>query len=322
MLGPSGKVLVTGADGFIGRALCAQLEQKSIPYVAAVRRRLNNNTLPAGCKTIIIGDIRYFDRWPAILNNIQAVVHLAAVAHIMPEIKSNPVPDYHAINCRSTLKMAHAAVDAGVKRFIFMSSIKVNGEKTTRPFVENDVPLPLDPYAKSKHLAERSLFDITANTPMDLVVLRPPLVYGPGVKANFKMLINAVRQGMPMPLASIDNQRSFIYVVNLCDAIIKCIEHPAAAGHIFLVSDGEDVSTPELIRRVGRALGRSPRLFSFPVPLLVSLGRLVGRGATVERLISSLSVNISKITQHLDWKPPYSLEQGLKRTVDGQFTRN
>ncbi len=246
-----------------------------------------------------------------------AIIHLAARVHIMRDSSPEGMEAYRETNVRGTVELARAAAGAGARRFIYMSSVKVNGERTgDAPFRETDLPHPVDPYGVSKWEAEQALVRISAETGMEVVILRPPLVYGPHVKANFLRLLRWVDHGIPLPLASVRNRRSMIYLGNLVDAIITCIDHPAVAGHTYLLSDGEDVSTPDLIRRMAMAFGKSARLWPLPAVGLRTLGALSGKRAEVERLLDSLQVDSSQFRQDAGWQPPFTLAQGVAQTVN------
>jgi nucleoside-diphosphate-sugar epimerase len=309
----AGRILITGAGGFVGRALCAALRQEQFTAIAALRR------IPGGtglAQEIAVGDLGPDTDWHAALRGVSCVVHLAARTHVLNDRCPDPLAEYRRINVAATEHLARQAARSGVCRFVFLSSVKVNGESTTsRPFSEHDEPRPEDAYGISKREAEDALRAICSETGMEIVILRPPLVYGPGVKGNFLQLLKAVARGLPLPLALIDNRRSLVYVGNLVDAIIACIREPAAAGRTFLVSDGEDLSTPEMIRRLARAMDRSPRLLPCPPALLALAARLLGREAAFRRLSGSLAVDSSLLRETLGWQPRYSVNQGLSETV-------
>ena len=313
----AGRILVTGARGFVGNALCAALRRDLVPCIAAVRRTEDESGNTA---EIAVGDIGPDTDWRAALQDVACVVHLAARTHVLRDRNPDPLAEYRRINVAATETLARRAAATGVRRFIFLSSVKVNGESTTsRPFSERDEPHPEDAYGISKREAEDALRAIGNKTGMEIVILRPPLVYGPGVKGNFLQLLKAVAKGVPLPLASIDNRRSLVYVGNLVDAIIACIREPAAAGRTFLVSDGEDLSTPEMIRKLAAAMGRSPRLLSCPPALLALAARLFGRETAFRRLSGSLAVDISTLQQTLHWQPRYSTNQGFSATVQWYY---
>lgn len=303
------KVLVTGANGFVGRAVCTVLRQAGHATLPAVRR-------PSGlAEERVVGDIDPATDWRAALSGVESVVHLAARVHMMHDSAVDPLAAFRSINTAGTLNLARQCATAGVQRFVFVSSVKVNGEERAAPYTEADTPAPEDAYAISKWEAEQGLRQIGAATGLEVVILRPPLVYGPGVGANFLALLRAVARGIPLPLGAINNQRSLIYVGNLADAIVRCLDHPAAAGQTFLVSDGEAVSTPELMRRMAAALGRDARLVALPVPLLRAAAALARKSALVTRLAGSLAIDSSKIRRKLDWSPPFTLDEGLRETV-------
>ena len=312
------KVLLTGAAGFVGCATGAHLVASGHVLTAAVRT-LPQTPLPYHAAQITaIGGLESFADWPALLTGVDVVVHLAARVHVMRDAAADPLAQYRAVNVDGTLNLARQAAAAGVKRFVFVSSIKVNGEERAVAYSEADTPQPKDDYARSKWEAEQGLRQIATATGlegMEIVILRPPLVYGPGVGANFLALLRAVARGVPLPLGAINNQRSLIYVGNLVDAMLRCLEHPAAAGQTFLVSDGETVSTPELVRRMAAALGRPTRLVALPVPLLRAAAMLAGKSALAIRLLDSLSVDDTSIRRDLGWTPPLTLDEGLRETA-------
>ncbi|MDP1645329.1 MAG: SDR family oxidoreductase [Thiobacillus sp.] len=305
------KVLVTGAAGFVGRVLCDQLTVAGHVLVPTVRRAsgLRNE--------LVIGEIGPSTDWQTALVGCDAVVHLAARVHGMDDTTQNPLALVRATNTEGTLNLARQAAEAGVKRFVFISTIKVNGEGRDTPYRETDAAAPENAYAISKWEAEQGLQRIAQETGLEVAILRPPLAYGPGVKANFLRLMRTVERGWPLPLGAIRNRRSLLYLGNFVDAIRLCVEHPAAAGQTFLLDDGVPVSTPELIRAVARAMGRSTHLLAVPVGVLELAGVLLGKRAAVARLTGSLFVDSSAIRSRLGWVPPYTLQQGLAATVAG-----
>jgi len=310
------KVLVSGANGFVGRALCSHLDTHQHAAVPAVRRASGRTD------EIVIGDLDSNSDWTAALDACDAVVHLAARVHVMDDTALNPLTLYRATNTDATLNLARQAAEAGVKRFVYISTIKVNGEGRAAPYRETDAAAPEDAYAISKWEAEQGLQRIAAETGLEVVILRPPLVYGPGVKANFLQLMRMVERGWPLPLGAIRNRRSLLYLGNFVDAIRLCIEHPAAAGQTFLLDDGEPVSTPELVRALSHAMGRPARLLAVPVGVLKRVGALLGKRAAVARLMGSLYLDCSAIRLRLGWTPPHTLAQGLVATVaDWQTAR-
>jgi len=305
------KILVTGANGFVGKALCSRLHEAQHHVVSAVRRAQGLRD------ERVVGDIDEATDWADCVYGCAAVVHLAARVHVMNETSADAWVAFHRSNVASTLALARQAAAAGVRRFIFVSSIKVNGESTLpgRPFSERDEPDPQDAYGLSKLQAEQGLRIIADQTGMQLVVIRPPLVYGPGVRANFRALIWAVAMGLPLPLAAVDNRRSLVGLDNIVDFIMACIVNPAAADEIFLISDGEDLSTPELVRRLALVMGKTPRLFSLPMSALRAFAALAGRRALLERVCGNLQVNIDKARSILAWQPLTSLDAGLLKAV-------
>lgn len=303
------RILVTGANGFVGRALCGYFDVREHVTVPIVRR---GSGYPG---EIVVGDLCSDTDWGSALTGCDVVVHLAARVHVMRDLAEDPLAHYRETNTDATLNLARQAAQAGVKRFIFVSTIKVNGEGRETPYREADVPVPEDAYAVSKWEAEQGLRRIAQETGLEVVILRPPLVYGPGVKANFLNLMKTVKKGWPLPLASIHNRRSLLYLGNFIDAIQLCVEHPAAAGQTFLLDDGETVSTPDLIRAVARAMGRPARLLPVPVGALKLAGSLLGKRAAVVRLTGSLFVDSAAIRTRLGWTPPFSMEAGLAATV-------
>ena len=305
-----GRVLVSGANGFVGDALVRRLTAHACPVTGVARSRI----LASPPALICVG--RYEDT-AALMAGHDCVVHLAARVHVMNDSAENPLTAFRAANTELTKVLALAAATAGVKRFVFISTIKVNGEETVLgcPFSATDIPAPKDAYAASKMEAEQGLREIAAETGMEVVIIRPPLVYGPGVRANFAALLRAVKRGVPLPLGAIHNQRSLVALDNLLDFIETCITHPAAANQTFLVSDGEDLSTPELIRRMARAADQPARLIAVPLWLLSAGARVLGKQDMLQRLCGNLQLDIAKNQDVLDWTPPVSVSQGLRRAV-------
>lgn len=302
------RVLVTGANGFAGQALCPWLENAGWTVRKAVRATRQ------GC--IAVGDIGANTDWRAALDGMDAVAHLAARAHIMQDTALDPLAAYHAVNCAGTENLARQAAQAGVKRLVYLSSIKVNGESTlARPFHAVDAPHPQDPYGVSKWEAEQALQRIATETGLEIVILRPPLIYGPFVKANFLRLMKLIARGLPLPLGMVNNRRSLLYLGNLADAIRVSLVHPAAAGKTYLLSDGDPLSTAELVRCLAAALGKPATLLPVPPALLRLAGLLTGKRAEVARLLDSLEIDSSAIRHELGWQPPYTLEQGLTATA-------
>ena len=313
------KILVTGATGFIGHALVEHLTGRpGFSVRGTVRRQVND--LPVGVESVHVAEVNPETDWRAAVIGINVIVHTAARVHVMQDTASDPLAAFRRVNVASTLNLARQAADAGVRRFVFISSIKVNGEETPlgRPYTAADAPVsaPGDPYAITKWEAEEGLRQLAAETGMEVVLIRPPLVYGPGVQANFLSMMRWLNTGIPLPLGSIDNKRSLVALDNLADLIVTCIDHPAAANQTFLVSDGEDLSTTELIRRVARALGRPARLIPVPTAVLMAGATLLGKRDVAARLCGSLQVDITKTRKVLGWTPPVTVDQGLRRTAE------
>lgn len=362
-------ILITGINGFVGRGLAAALQGSDRLVKGTERgdRILKKRGLKNGFQIFVTGEIDERTDWSEALDGIDVVVHLAARVHVMDDLADDPLAEFRKVNTAGTLNLARQAVAAGVKRFIFISSIKVNGELTGRPgnkgkygltqrckdaqvkkkrneeisfFSEEDVACPQDAYAVSKYEAEQGLLAIAEETGMEVVIIRPPLVYGPGVKANFRLLMKWVQRGVPLPLGAVHNKRSFVALDNLVSFIIYCIDHPRAANEVFLISDGEDVSTTELLQKMARAFGKRSFLMPVPVGLMTFLAGLIHRlcrftqinrktkngfmqrrtGAKVEdiadRLFGSLQVNSSKARDLLGWEPVVSMDEALKRTAE------
>ena len=298
-------MLITGANGFIGRALCAELERRGRPFRAASRR-------PApGC--IAVGGVDADTDWSTALAGVGCVVHLAARVHVTDPAESRDELAFHRVNAEGTATLARQAAAAGVRRFVLISTIGVNGNTTDGrpPMRGDDAPAPHNGYARSKLAAERELTAIAGAGGMEAVIVRPPLVYGPGAKANFGTLTRLVARGAPLPLASARNRRSLVSLNNLVDFIIVAADHPQAAGGVFLASDGEDVSTPDLIRAMARAMGRPARLFPMPPALLRTAATMVGRRRIADQLLGSLEIDLGPTRERLGWTPPLTLSEGL-----------
>jgi len=372
------KFLITGANGFVGRALCAELLLRGYSVHAAVRAA---DKFVGDAEPVAVGDIDGATDWSEALCGVEVVVHLAARVHVMRETDADPLAEFRRVNVEGTANLARQAAGAGVKRLVYVSSVKVNGESTAleeippgpnavhltvrgepfdcvqeslveppasqlepfdklrangnfykvnsiapgphfakgvagaAAFTETDAPSPQDPYGISKWEAEQILSRVSQETGLEVVIVRPPLVYGAGVKGNFAQMLKVLDKGIPLPLASIHNQRSLAYVGNLVDSLIACATHPAAAGQTYLVSDGEDISTPDLLRQLGAAMGHPARLFPCPPALLKLAGRLTGKSDQVERLLGSLQVDSGKIRRELGWTPPFTLQEGLRLTA-------
>ena len=313
-------ILVTGASGFLGGAIISRLADESCAVRACTRSSLTLNFKTSQFVDIctVLGLSRVTD-WSGALTKVSVVVHCAARVHVMNDKSADPLNEFRAVNVEGTLNLARQAAAAGVKRFIFISSVKVNGEGTRagQAYKESDHSVPQDAYGISKDEAEQGLRQIAADTGMAVVIIRSPLVYGPGVKANFAALMKAVKRGWPLPLGAIHNQRSLVSLDNLVDLIITCINHPNAANQTFLVSDGHDLSTSELIRIMAKAAGVKARLIPVPLWFLQLVGRLLRKGAAMQRLCGNLQVDIAKARNLLGWSPPVSVEEGVRRAMAG-----
>lgn len=315
------RILITGANGFVGRSTCSALLAAGHEVVA--QQRLPALTAGATHPALTFLQAPLDERMErnaalmAQLHTCDVIVHTAARVHMLRDTATDPLAAFRAVNTHMTLQLARLAVAAGVKRFVFVSTVKVNGEWTAdgQAFGPDDPPAPRDPYAVSKFEAEEGLLALAHETGLEVVIVRPPLVYGPGVKANFERLMSAVWSGLPLPLGSVHNRRSLVGVENLASCLERCATHPAAINQRFLVSDGQDVSTPELLRAMGRALGRPARLLPVPQPWLETGLRLLGRGELAQRLCASLAVDIRQLRERLDWSPPHSLATGLETTA-------
>ncbi|MGV3710312.1 MAG: UDP-glucose 4-epimerase family protein [Gemmatimonas sp.] len=306
----SERVLVTGASGFVGQTLVDTLLREGTSVVAAYRRERDPRP---GVHAVNIGDMDANTNWAPALTGVDAVVHLAARVHVMNETAANPIDAFRRVNVEGTRNLALQARASGVRRFVFVSSIKVNGESGS--FTDTDAPNPVDPYGISKREAEEALWEVARTTGLEVVVIRPPLVYGPGVKANFQALVRLAQRGIPLPFGAIDNRRSFVAVDNLVSLISCCLRHPQAAGETFLVSDGHDLSTAQLLRAMAAAANKPITLIPVP-PLLLRAGlTLVGKGAMADRLLDSLTVNISNAQRKLGWVPPVGVDDALRRTL-------
>ena len=306
------KILVTGASGFVGQYLTERLTQNSMDFIACSRQwaaaKADNYAL--------MPDFTDEIAWINLFSGCDVVIHLAARVHVMKEKSDDALAEFRKVNVYATHCLAQAAAKAGVKRFVFISSIKVNGEFTeNQPFSENDIPQPQDAYAISKWEAEQGLLLIAQKTGMDVVIIRPPLIYGANVKANFASMLKAVKRGLPLPLGAIVNKRSFVYVGNLVSLIVCCIDHPAASNQTFLVSDGQDLSTTELLNECAVALDVKPRFLPISQKLIGRCLAMLGKQSLAQRLCDNLQVDISKACNLLDWKPPFTVADGLKDCV-------
>lgn len=305
-------ILVTGATGFVGRGLVSFLQSQGEPVRAAVRT--------AAHRGVAVGDIGPDTNWSVALAGVETIVHLAARVHVMKETVADPDAAFDRINVDGSLALARQAVAAGVRRLIYVSSIKVNGEYTQpgRPYRADDRPAPVDPYGRSKAKAEAALRELALATGLELVIVRPPLVYGSGVGGNFSALIGLVDRGIPLPFGAIENKRSMVGLANLHSLLLKAARHPQAPGRTFLVSDDQDISTPALVRLIGGALGRTPVLVAVPPVLIKSVARLVDRRGAVQRLLSSLQLDISDTKSVLGWVPGISMEASIAAAVEAR----
>ena len=303
----------------MGDALCRRLQESGLLVRGAVR---DPGKLPPGgpsafngFERVVLHDRSTESETKQALQGVRAIVHLAARVHVMADHAADPLREFRLVNTNWTERLARAAVSQGVRRFVYMSSIKVNGEQSFVPFTEQDPANPRDPYGVSKWEAEQVLAQVSSQTGMETVVVRSPLVYGPGVGGNFLQLLKILRRGVPLPLACVQNRRSLIYRGNLVDALVCCVRDIRAAGQTYLVSDGEDLSTPDLIRRLGKALGAPVRLWPLPLWALRWIAQVAGKQAVIDRLLGSLTVNSSKIRREMDWHPPFPVDQGLAETA-------
>ena len=311
------KLLVTGANGFVGKSLCVELSRRGHGVRAASR---TDTDAFLGFENTLTGSIGPNTNWLEALSNVEVVIHLAARVHVMNDLAVDPLAEFRKVNVVGSLKLANQAAAMGVKRFVFVSSVKVNGESTLpgHAFTELDNAAPQDAYGLSKHEAEMGLRQIALDTGMEVVIVRPPLVYGPGVKANFAALMRAVQRGWPLPLGAVHNQRSLVSLGNLVDFIGACMLHPRAANQTFLVSDGHDLSVAELVQGLARAVSVSARLVPVPVWVLHSAAVLAGKGDVIKRICGNLQVDISKARNLLGWVPPFSVNEGLLIAVSGR----
>lgn len=309
------RYLITGASGFVGGYLCAELVKRG--QSVRIASRLQQTTVPQ-IEQVLVGVIDDQTQWGMALEGVDVVIHLAARVHIMHDKSDDPLQAFRLVNVAGSENLARSAAAKGIKRLVYVSSIKVNGEATqaNRLFSEEDEANPQDSYGLSKYEAEIALHQIAHETGLEVVVVRPPLVYGPAVKGNFITMLKVLYKGVPLPVASVRNLRSLLYVENLVDALILCASHPSAVGNTYLVSDEEDISTPELLNKLAAAMNRPIHLFSIPTYLLKSFARITGKSAQLERLLGSLQVDSDKIRRELNWTPPYTLQQGLQATAE------
>jgi len=304
------RYLITGASGFVGSALLRELQRRNMAAVGV--GRISSPEIKFG-----VSEMDSQTEWRTALTGVTCVLHAAGRAHILRDAAANPLAEFRRVNVEGTRRLALQAAEAGVQRLVFISSIGVNGISTDRrgPFTFEDRPAPIEPYGQSKLEAELVLQEIAASTGLEVVIVRPPLVYGPGVRANFLRLMNLVQRGWPLPLGGVNNRRSLVALDNLADVLIRCAQHPAAVGKIFLVSDGDDLSTPDLLRRLGASMGVPVRLVPMPRWLLLQGARMIGRRGEAERLLGSLQVDIRHTRKMLGWEPPISVDEGIRRAV-------
>lgn len=309
-------VFLTGASGFVGGELARRLLSSGCPRLTLGLRAVSGR-FPVGATAFLFDELGAYTDWTRGLAASEVVIHAAARVHVINDSAQDPLAEFRRVNVEGTLNLARQAAVSGVQRFVFLSSVKVNGEKTVPgcAFSAADPPAAIDPYGVSKLEAERGLRALAAESGMEVVIIRPPLVYGPGVKANFLSMMRWLQRGVPLPLGAIDNRRSLVGIDNLVDLIVTCIEHPAAANETFMVSDGEDLSTSDLLRRLSSALGQSTRLLPVPASLLVAGAALFGKAELARRLCGNLQVDIAKTRELLGWSPPLSVDEGLRQTA-------
>ena len=307
------RLMVTGASGFLGSALLARLLREDRDVMAVGR-----SAVPLALQTVQVKSYSDIEPLNAILGSIDTIVHCAARAHVMDDESEDPLAEYRKVNVDGTLNLARKAADAGVRRFVFVSSIKVNGERTEpgKPFTEDQAPTPEDAYGVSKQEAEIALTALAQETGIEVVIVRPPLVYGRGVRGNFASMIKWVERGIPLPLGAVWNKRSMVALDNLVDLIVTCMDHPAAANEVFLAGDGQDLSITELLRELGKAAGTPARLIPVPAGVLACGAGLLGKRAVAQRVLGSLQVDITKARELLGWHPPITVDEGLRRCFD------
>lgn len=318
----SAPIVVTGASGFVGSSCVERFAHAGARVRAVSRRRLQARS--AAAEWVASPELGPDAGWTEAIRGARTVVHCAARVHVMQDRAGDPLAEFRKVNRDGTLALAHAAAAAGVRRFVFLSSIKVSGEGRSpdRPYRSDEDPAPTDAYAISKWEAESGLHALARSTGLEIVIVRPVLVYGPGVRANFRAMMRAVDMGLPLPFGSIDNRRSMIFVSNLADLIACAADHPKASGKTFLASDGEDLSTAETVRRLARAMGRPARLVPLPPRLFATAAALVGKTAVAHRLLGSLTVDPREVRETLGWSPPYTLDEGFAVTAAAYRAEN
>lgn len=314
---PRRSIGVTGASGFVGRALVMQIAETKNSCTSAYRGSPPSG-LPPQVRSVTVGDLSRETDWSSFLQGLDVVLHAAARVHVLNDRSGDPLSEYRRVNVEGTLALARQAAAAGVKRFVFLSTIKVNGEETAseQAFRASDKPKPSDPYALSKLEAETGLVELGARQGMEVAIIRPPLVYGPGVKANFLSMMRWVDRGVPLPLGAVNNRRTLVALPNLIDLVLLCTHHPEAAGKVILAGDAEDLSTADLLGRLYAIMGRPNRLISVPPGLLSALAGTVGKGDIARRLCGSLCVDMDETCRLLGWTPPASVDEGLRLTVE------
>ena len=314
-------VLVTGASGFVGQTLCTVLKDNGYDVVASVRSASSDTC--SDTNKVVVGEVGSSTNWSAVLEGVETVVHLAARVHVMKDTAQKPLQAYRRINVEGSERLARQAAESGTKRLIYVSSIKVNGQSTSKKaFGADDTPNPCDNYSRSKWEAEQRLRQVADETGLQVVIVRPPLIYGPGVGGNFLRLLELVSSGVPLPFGYVSSYRSLVGIHNFCDFLKICLAHPAAPGQTFLVSDGADMPTRDLIARIARTMNKPTALLPVPVWLLYLAGKLFRKAAEIERLCASLQIDIEKATRILHWKPPFALDEELQRTIHWYLNRS
>jgi len=309
------KILVTGANGFIGAELIKILCNHNFDVCGSIRSIKPLAVPNKNCQYILVGELDNTTDWIKALDVVDVVIHCAGRAHVLRDKTKSPIDIFRMVNVDATLHLAREAIKCGVRRFIFLSSIGVNGNTNTTPFTELDTPAPVQDYAFSKLEAENGLQEISSSAGMEIVIIRPPLVYGPNAPGNFSTLLRWMDKNIPLPFGSVHNKRSFVGINNLVDLILTCIEHPAAANQVFLVSDGEDMSTTELLNRVASSLGKKSNLIPVNQKLLDFCLKLIGKKDLATQLLGSLQIDISKSQELLNWTPPISIDEELRKTA-------
>lgn len=313
------KILLTGSNGFLGRAILSKLIVSQVTVIPSVRNYQSKKLLQDfDCEKVLVSPLAFDTDWSEALADVDVVIHCAAKTDSDGDTSANSVAEFYDVNVNATLALARQAASLGVRRFVFISTVKVHGENTLlgKPFTRHDILAPQNAYADSKAEAEIGLVRLARSSGMEVVIIRPPMIYGPSVKGNFQKLLNSIERDLILPFAEInENQRSMVALDNLVDLILTCVRHPKAANQTFLVSDGEDLSTAELLRRIAKAMNRSARLLSVPVPILAIGAKLLGKGAVAQRILGSLQVDISETCELLQWKPPTSVNDGLCKAV-------